>query len=75
MTSTTDAQTHAREIASLIRAYGVDSIPDYRSMLLDLHGMPMAPEAAKALTAAIYHLDGVETACDRLCRIMGVPAA
>jgi hypothetical protein len=71
MTSTTDAQTHAREIAALIRAYGVDSIPDYRSMLLDLHGMPMAPEASKALAAAVYHLDGVEVACKALCEGLG----
>jgi hypothetical protein len=49
----------------------VDSIPDYRSMLLDLHGMPMAPEASKALAAAVYHLDGVEVACRALCEALG----
>jgi hypothetical protein len=66
-----EAQKQAREIASVIRAYGCDNIADYRLMLMDLHGLPMAPEASKALAAAIYHLDGVEIACRALCEALG----
>jgi len=65
------AQTQAREIASVIRSYGCDSIADYRLMLQDLHGLPMSVEASKALTAATYHLDGVECACKALCEALG----
>jgi hypothetical protein len=67
MFTTTHGKAHAREIGAMIRAYGVDSIPEYRAMLLDLHGMPMTTGGAKALAAAVYHLDGVEVACRALC--------
>ena len=66
------AQTQAREIAAVIRAFGCDNIADYRLMLQDLHGLPMSLEASKALTAATYHLDGVEVACSALCEALGI---
>jgi hypothetical protein len=34
-------------------------------------GMPMTPEASKALAAAVYHLDGLEIACKALCKGLG----
>lgn len=41
-------------------------LADFRTCLQDLIGHPLGRDASKALTEAIYRLDALEAACQRL---------
>lgn len=65
------AGDEAQSIANVIAEYGRDNISDVRLMFQDLLGLPIPRDASKALTAAMYHLDGLEAACNTIHRILG----
>ena len=44
-----------------------ENLSDFRLYLNDLLGLPLSKDASRALTAAIYHLDSLESTCRQLC--------
>lgn len=62
------AAVRALDIAATLEEDGLASVhlADFRVVLQDLIGHPLSRDASKALTRAIYHLDGVEAACRQL---------
>jgi hypothetical protein len=43
----------------------------FQDELNALRGVPMSPQTAKALAAAVHHLDGLEIAYRALCKGLG----
>jgi hypothetical protein len=70
-TRTGAAGDEAQAIANVIAEYGRDNISDVRLMFQDLLGLPIPRDASQALTAAMFHLDGLEAACNAIHRILG----
>jgi hypothetical protein len=62
------AGERALDIAATLEEDGLASVylADFRVVLQDLIGHPLSRDASKALTRAMYHLDGVEAACRQL---------